>query len=198
MSEQEPSAYKALNHRQRRFVDAYFAHGFNATQAALAAGYAESSSRVQGHRLITNDNVDAAIRERMAELAMSAEEVLARLTAIARGDLGDFFRVQEDRVEISRTDPETGKETVEERIYRYAVLDLLQAKEQGRAFLLKSYSRTQHGERIELYSAHEALVQLGKYRKLFTDKVEHSGSVDVARMSDDELERLAKQLGLDG
>ena len=53
-----------LNARQQAFVEAYAG---NATAAALAAGYSEKSARVQGRRLITNDNVANAIKEREAQ-----------------------------------------------------------------------------------------------------------------------------------
>jgi len=50
-----------MNAKMERFIQ--FFDG-NATQAALAAGYAQSTARVQGHRLITNANVLQAIKER--------------------------------------------------------------------------------------------------------------------------------------
>ena len=53
-----------LNARQQAFVEAYAG---NATAAALAAGYSEKSARVQGRRLITNDNVAKAIKAREAQ-----------------------------------------------------------------------------------------------------------------------------------
>ncbi len=46
---------------QRRFVDAYKG---NATEAAIAAGYAESGAAVQGNRLLRNANIFAAIEKR--------------------------------------------------------------------------------------------------------------------------------------
>lgn len=170
---EEQSTYEALSHKQRCFVDNYLGNGFNATRAARTAKYAHP--HVQGPRLLGNVRVDGAIRERLATSVMSAEEVLARLTAIARGDMGDFFRTVEDSVTITRVDETTGEETQEERVYRYTRLDMLLAKKRGKTFLLKSYSRTQHGERIELYSASEALVQIGKHLGLFKEQVEHSG-----------------------
>lgn len=83
----------ALSNKQRAFIEAYLANGFNATKAAIAAGYAESSARVQGHRLITNANISALAAERIRAMAMTADEALARLSEHGRGDMGDFAHV---------------------------------------------------------------------------------------------------------
>ena len=53
-----------LNARQRAFVDAYAG---NATAAALAARYSERSARSQGQRLLTNDDIQDAIKAREAQ-----------------------------------------------------------------------------------------------------------------------------------
>lgn len=64
------SALENLKPQYQDFVLALFANNFNATEAARQAGYAESTARLTGHRLITNDNIKAAI----AELQESNEE----------------------------------------------------------------------------------------------------------------------------
>ena len=53
-----------LNARQQAFVEAYAG---NATAAALAAGYSERSARSQGQRLLTNDDIQDAIKAREAQ-----------------------------------------------------------------------------------------------------------------------------------
>lgn len=47
--------------KQRKFINFYDG---NATQAAIQAGYAKITSRVTGHRLLTNANIKQAIKER--------------------------------------------------------------------------------------------------------------------------------------
>ncbi len=56
----------SLTPRQQAFVDAYAG---NATAAAIAAGYSAKAARVQGHRLLTNAAVAAAIDARRATQA---------------------------------------------------------------------------------------------------------------------------------
>lgn len=48
------------------FVRHYLANGYNGTQAALAAGYAEKSARVTASRLLTQDNIRVKISEAVA------------------------------------------------------------------------------------------------------------------------------------
>jgi len=46
-----------INTKQKAFVEAYISNGFNATSAALSAGYAKRSARAMASRLLTLDNV---------------------------------------------------------------------------------------------------------------------------------------------
>jgi len=144
--------YERLSGHRKRFVDAYIGPAnCNAAKAARLAGYAEASAKVQGHRNLQVPEVKAAISERLDELAMPAKEVLARLTGIARGSLGDFVEVL----------PE-GK-------WR---LDLERAEREGSLYLIHELSETEHGPKIKLHDPLTALQLLGKHHRLFIDKTE--------------------------
>lgn len=169
------SAYEKLKGRQRAFVDAYLSNGFNATQAAITAKYAKDSAHVSASRLLRNDKVAAAIEEQMEALAMGKAEILARLTAMGRGDIAI---VVDD----------------------YGNVDLNQAVRNGQSFLIKKakfreniYTGDDGKERVtretevEMYDAQAALVHLGKGHGLFKEQVEHSGEIQVT----DVRERLA-------
>jgi len=81
---------KGAKARRARFVQEYL-RDFNQTQAAIRAGYSARSAHVTGHQLLKDPNVAAAVEaqkaERMARLKMSADEVLVRTAALARGSL---------------------------------------------------------------------------------------------------------------
>ncbi len=62
---------KDLNHRQERFVQEFLLD-LNATQAAIRAGYSETTAHVQGCRLLSHDKVSEAIAAGKAELAERA------------------------------------------------------------------------------------------------------------------------------
>lgn len=79
-----------LTEKQKRFCDEYIKLG-NATQAAINAGYSKRTARSQGQRLLTNVDIKNYIDERMEQLAseriMSAQEILERLSLIAKADI---------------------------------------------------------------------------------------------------------------
>lgn len=74
----------ALNNRQRAFVKAYVGKArYNATEAAKAAGYAPASARNQGHRMMINDDIRAAIDARLRPHLASPNEILTEIKSIA-------------------------------------------------------------------------------------------------------------------
>jgi phage terminase small subunit len=72
--------------KQKRFVREYLTD-FNATQAAIRAGYSPKGASVQGARLLANAKVQAEV-ERLSkckddELGLSDERILHKLAQIA-------------------------------------------------------------------------------------------------------------------
>ena len=72
-----------LSPQQRLFVEYYVSDiGLNATLAAIKAGYSENSARQQASRLLTNDDIQAAISKLMLERSernkIDADYVLRR------------------------------------------------------------------------------------------------------------------------
>lgn len=88
-----PSPYDELTEKQRAFVDAYV-QCRNKTKAALLAGYAESGPSVEGHRLLRNAKIRAAVDERMTGLAMGANEAMQRMSEVASTRLNEYFTIQ--------------------------------------------------------------------------------------------------------
>lgn len=84
--------YSELTLKQQKFIDYYIQTG-NGTKAAIEAGYSPKTAYS-----IASDNLknlEPHIKERMKSLSneriASAEEVLERLTRIARGEEKDAF-----------------------------------------------------------------------------------------------------------
>lgn len=182
------AAYKALTAKQRRFVDAYCEFGFNATRAAIEAGYSAKTARSQGSRLLTNVDIAAAVSARLDEAAMPANEVLARLADIARADIGDVLTIQQREVvpveeekgaELEeRVEEEAGRETEAEpepEIVEFVTVDLATAKRLGLTRFIKSISWTLHGPRVEIHDPIVALQLIGKHHKLFVERTEVTG-----------------------
>jgi phage terminase small subunit len=174
----EKSAYEQLTWKQRAFVDAFLANGFNATRAAIAAGYSEGSARQIGSDNLSKVDIKAALSERMTEFAMSPQETLARIAAIARSDIGDIFRTVQVDVSGYRVEEDSEEEgSIPTR--ELTTIDIKKAIEEGRSSLIKSYSTTQYGQRVELYSQLDALTTLAKVHGLLSDRVEQSGEIKI-------------------
>ena len=82
----------ALSTKQKVFIEEYL-KTFNATQAALAAGYSPSTAHVIGWENLRKPEISSEISKRLSETAMSADEVVKRLGEHARGNMGDFWDI---------------------------------------------------------------------------------------------------------
>ena len=76
----------AITRKNQKFIDEYMVD-LNATQAAIRAGYSVASARSQSSRMLTNDDIRAEITKRMRDSRMTADEVIARLEAMALGEI---------------------------------------------------------------------------------------------------------------
>lgn len=130
-----------LTDKQRAFIEHYLVC-LNGAEAARRAGYAASGARQEAYRLLTNADIRAELDARMAEFAMPKAEILSRLTAMARTDVGDFFVPSGRGVR----------------------LDLAMAKREGLTALLKKYSKSEKGTvTIETHDQLAALTKLGEF-----------------------------------
>lgn len=160
----------ALSKKQTAFVEFYLTH-WNATKAAILAGYSERSARSIGSENLTKPDIQEAIQERLTELKMGADEVLTRLTDHARGSIAAFIDISEPDAKV-----EAAKNMDEAHaVYSGWRLNLAAAKEADKLHLIKKLKSGQWGPEIELHDSQAALQLLGKHHKLFADRVEHSG-----------------------
>lgn len=169
-----------LTTKQQIFIEEYLSNGYNATAAARTAGYAggDAQLRVQGSDNLSKPNIRSRIDERLREHRLNADEVLARLSEMARGSMDDFI------------DSDSGS------------LDLKKASKAQRLHLVKKIkSRTIISNKddsqvdeteIELYDAQKALIDLGRHLKLFTDNLNISGQLDLSKLSDEELQQIVE------
>lgn len=167
-SEKAKSTASVLTPKEVLFVNAYLGDArFNATEAMRLAGYKGSDNvlGVTAYRLLRKPKIVNLVIERLNEAAMSANEVLARLSKQARGSLADVLTKDGE-------------------------FDLAAARKSGFHDLLKKLKvkKTVRRERggtdeiedvtyeYEIHDAQAALVHLGKFHKLFADRVEHANS----------------------
>jgi phage terminase small subunit len=183
---------KKLTDKQLAFIEHYLTH-WNATKAAIDAGYSEKTARTTGSENLTKPDIQAAIQQRLAELKMGADEVLARLTAHARGSAEDFVTVYQSPMTDIAGDPvidQDGKSIVR----HFPSLDLEKARARGMLHLVKKVTYTAHGPSVELYDAQAALALLGKHHGLLIDRQEISGPKGGPIEIDDARDTLADKL----
>lgn len=172
--------------KKQLFVDEYLANGLNATEAAKKAGYSAKTAYSQGQRLLKDVEVAALIaaktQRRCGKLEISADRVLEGLAALAFFDIRKLYDEKGNLRPVAELDEITAQALcgieVEEA---YEHFGKGQAKPVG---VLKKVKLADRGINLE---------RLGRYFKLFTDKVEVSGFDGLADAIARARKRAAKR-----
>lgn len=103
-----------LTDKQKLFVQELIKNGYNATQAALAAGYSEKSAYAQGSRLLKNDEVlkykDELLNSLQQPTIATIEEILQYYTRVMRREEKENVVVTiKEKVSGMVLNPDTGK-----------------------------------------------------------------------------------------
>lgn len=138
-----------LTNKQQVFINEYL-KCWNATHAAIQAGYSTKTARQQASRLLSNVNVAGEIEQRLAQLKMSGNEALARLSDIARSDISDFVEVQAG----------------------LPVIDFDKAEKAGKLHLLKKITYGKGTISFEVYDKQAALNTIARHHGLLNEKIE--------------------------
>ena len=174
-----------LTLKQERFCQEYLVDG-NGTQAAIRAGYSEASAREQASENLRKPNIAARLEflesERLAALKITQEAVLRQTARLAMSDMRDYYtedgrikRVEE--LDDAAAAAITGIKVTKRRTYEES-----------------DGEPPEYEEVVEFKLADKKgpLELLGKYHKLFTDKVEHggpNGPIEVKDVSGNDLAR---------
>ena len=162
MDKQEEKTEQAptLTNKQKVFVNEYL-KSFNATAAALAAGYSEKTAYSIGWENLRKPEIKNAITARLDEIHMSADEALKLLSDIARGDVGEavnqFGAV--DLAELHRL----GKTRLIKKIRQKTVTKLAKSEDDEDVEI--------HDTEIEFYPADSALRDILKIHGKYKDDV---------------------------
>ena len=141
-----------LSDQQKLFIEHYLVC-WNASEAARRARYSPDTAGQQGYRLLRLKAVQAAIKKRLDTKAMTANEVLHRTAAIARGDVTEFWKVND---------------------LGAPYFDFEACKAAGLLHLIKKVTWSKDGDvsAVEFYDTQTALRDLGRHHNLFTDTVD--------------------------
>lgn len=200
ISEKPKSLIEQLTEKQRLFVFAYLSNGFNATQAAIVAGYSPKTAYSIGWNLLKKVEIQAAIQEQMESYAMPAYEVMARLGNQARLDISPFIKFIPAFVKVKvreqeKIDDDESGDGVDilpdDSMPMVPMIDLESVKQAGMGWSIKSVKQTRNGTEIEFHDPFAALQLIGKHHKLFSERNENM-NVDLSTLSDDQLARLER------
>lgn len=166
------TAPKKLTPKQRLFVDSYIACRFNATKAAIAAGYSEKTAYSIGSENLKKPEIRAAIDAYLDEGAMGAKEVLFHLSHQARGDIGEIW-----------DEAKGGVDWVKARAEGLTCLIKKVKRKTTRVVHRDSPDEDVIEEEVEFHNPQFALHLLGRERGLFVEKSEtkFTGEVEVKK-----------------
>lgn len=149
--------------KQVAFVREYLVD-LNAAHAAIRAGYSERSAKQTAHDLLAKPHVQAAIQagmdKRAQRVELTADDVLRNLLEINQRCMQRdpvFIGKGKDRKHLTQIITATDGEEVLAQVFQFDAQGALRANE-----------------------------LIGKHLKMFTDKVEHSGTVQVVATPLDE------------
>lgn len=133
-----------MTEKQERFIDEYIID-FNATRAAIAAGYSSKRANSQGVHLLSIPEIQAEVRRRKAEISaglrISAERVLWEMAALGFSNIFDYVEVIDGELRLKELPPE----------------------KQG---AVSSIKITKNGTEVKLHDKLKALEFLAKYTGL--------------------------------
>lgn len=154
-----------LTRKRKVFIEEYL-KCWNGAEAARRAGY--RFPRRQASYLLTILDIADEIERRIAEKAMSADEVLTRLAEIGRAEYSQYLKND-------------------------GTVNLAQLLAGGKGHLVKGIKETKYGKQVEFYDSQRALVDIGKHHGLFTEYHQSQNlNIDMAQLTDEQLRRIAK------
>jgi phage terminase small subunit len=168
-----------LTDKQRRFILEYIKDR-NGTRAAIRAGYSKKGADVAAIRLLGNARISAEIDrivgEQLDELKIQDKSILRGINNVADLDPGRMFDEKGNMLDI----PDLPEE-VRKCISGFDFVTLYEGGgDQKHAF--GQLRKIRFSDRLK------ALELLGRYKKLFTDKVEHGLDDETKRLVADKLD----------
>lgn len=175
----KPKKGKTLTDKEAVFCLEYV-QSWNATRAAIKAGYSKKTARQIGTQNLSKLHIQAEIQRIMDQVAMSAQEVLARLSEQARANMAELIEFYDVPVLDKDGNYVGDRQSIR---FKPGAFEMY-------GYLVKSISPTSHGDfKIELYDAQKAKELIGRHRNMFK---ETSLNIDMSKLSIEQLERIAK------
>lgn len=155
-----------MTEKQERFIDEYIID-FNATRAAIAAGYSSKRANSQGVHLLSIPEIQAEVRRRKAEISaglrISAERVLWEMAALGFSNIFDYVEVIDGELRLKELPPEKQGAVSSIKITKNGTEVKLHDKLKALEFLAKYTGLTEQTSERERYNNFfEAIRAAGK------------------------------------
>ena len=176
-----------LTTKQKKFAEEFILD-FNATRAAIAAGYSQKTARITAAENLTKPNIAEYIKELQKGIKekykITEEKIISELCAIAFAKVSDYVKIVPD------IDYETMKQKATIKYVETSELSDMQKS------AISEIRKTRDGISIKLGDKTKALELLGKHIGMFKDKISVNGKLET-EMSDADrrlLEKVEKRL----
>ena len=175
-----------LTAKQIRFVDEYLVD-FNATQAAIRAGYKAKTAHVIGAENLRKPKIAEEIARRQKDLQrrteISQDCVVKELARIAFADATDYVQVETRTVE---------KNDGTELSYQTVTLTETAELSADQRAAIAGIKQGTNGVEVKLHDKIKALELLGRHIGMFNDKLEVKATVEnpFAGLSTEELRNV--------
>jgi phage terminase small subunit len=164
-----------LTPQQRLFVREYL-KDWNATQAAIRAGYSEKTAQEQSSRLLSKvmvqEAVRAAMEKREEKVEMNAQRVLEQYIRFAFFDVRRLFDTTGELRPMSEWPDDAAA-----AVNGIDVIEL-DGDLSGRV------------KKLKLVDKRAALADIGKHLGMFKEQIELSGKIDLIKAIEEGLERV--------
>jgi phage terminase small subunit len=178
-----------LSNKQKMFCLEYL-KDFNATKAAIRSGYKARSAGAIGYENLQKPEIMEEIKRLVEERQMKSDEVILRLSEIARGDIGEFIEIEDENIRIDL-----------DKAKKLGMTKLIKKVKEHKNIIitdnLKKGTTTEKQEyftEVELYSAVDALEMIGKYHKMFTERHEVTGKDGVPLVNLGEVQQSLEKI----
>jgi phage terminase small subunit len=168
-------AGKGLTPKQRLFVREYI-KDWNATQAAIRAGYSNRTAQEQSSRLLSNVMVQEAVRTAMSKceekIEIDAQKVLEQYVRFAFFDVRQLFDASGELRPMSEWPDDAAA-----AVNGIDVIEL-DGDLAGRV------------KKLKLVDKRAALADIGKHLGMFKEQLELSGKIDLIKAIEEGLQRV--------
>lgn len=173
----------ALTAKQQRFVEEYLID-LNATQAAIRAGYSESTAKEMGYENLTKPHIQEKIQELMAERSartqITADMVLREYAKIGFSDISNYLKVttRERVVVVDGPEGPLYDKQLLQGVDLYDTDDI----EPEKMHAVAEIRQTRDGIALKLHDKKGALDSISRHLGMFNDKVQVNGTISIENL----------------